>query len=122
MTGFEDIPLWIAVPVAFFLILGSTLSMLGAFGLARLKSFYDRLHAPTLGTSWGTAGIVLASILLASWLQGRLMPHDLVIGVFVTLTTPVTLTLLGRAALNRDRAAGAPLPSAVSVGEEPPAP
>lgn len=120
MTGFEDIPLWIAIPVAFFLILGSTLSMLGAFGLARLKSFYDRLHAPTLGTSWGTAGIVLASILLTSWLQGRLMLHDLVIGVFVMLTTPVTLMLLGRAALNRDRAEGAPLPSAMPVGEDPP--
>ncbi|MDR0807700.1 MAG: monovalent cation/H(+) antiporter subunit G [Gemmobacter sp.] len=122
MTGFQDIPLWIAVPVALFLLLGSTLSMLGAFGLMRLKSFYDRLHAPTLATSWGTAGIVLASILLTSWLQGRLVLHDLVIALFVMLTTPVTLMLLGRAALNRDRAEGAPLPPAMPAGEDPPAP
>ncbi|MBP1805230.1 monovalent cation/H(+) antiporter subunit G [Rubellimicrobium aerolatum] len=106
MTHLDAVPLWVALPAALLLVLGSGLTLLGAFGLARLQSFYDRLHAPTLGTSWGTAGIVLASVLLFSWLEGRPVLQELLIGVFVMLTTPVTLMLLGRASLHRDRAEG----------------
>ena len=62
------------------------------------------LHAPTLGTSWGTGGIVTASILYFSVTGGRLVFHELLIGIFVTVTTPVTFMLLARAALHRDRA------------------
>jgi multicomponent K+:H+ antiporter subunit G len=32
--------------------------------------------------------------------------HEILIGVFMTLTTPVTYTLLVRAALHRDQAEG----------------
>ena len=32
------------------------------------------------------------------------MSHELLIGIFVTVTTPVTFMLLARAALHRDRA------------------
>ena len=39
---------------------------------------------------------------------GRPVLHELLIGVFVTVTTPVTLMLLGRAAVFRDRAEGRP--------------
>jgi multicomponent K+:H+ antiporter subunit G len=108
MTPLDDLPLWLAVPVMFFLIIGSTLTMLGAFGLLHLRSFYDRIHAPTLGTSWGTAAILLASILAYSWTESRLAHHEVVIGIFVMVTTPVTLMLLGRAALLRDRDEGRP--------------
>lgn len=102
MSDFSHIPMWLAVPIAFFLILGATLTMLGALGLARLRSFYDRIHAPTLGSSWGTAGILIASILFYSYSAGKLVLHDLVIGAFIMMTTPVTLMVLGRTALHRD--------------------
>ena len=36
------------------------------------------------------------------------MLHEVLIGFFVTVTTPVTLMLLGRAALYRDRSARRP--------------
>lgn len=103
MTPLEGLPPWMMGLVAAFLILGSTLTLLGAFGLLHLKSFYDRLHAPTLGTSWGTAAILLASLLSWSWIQDRVVLHDLVIGFCIMVTTPVTLMFLGRAALHRDR-------------------
>lgn len=102
MTDYGQIPLWVAGLIAFFLVLGSTLTVLGAVGLVRLRSFYDRIHAPTLGSSWGTAGILLASILLYSYTSGRVMVHELVIGAFIMITTPVTLMILGRTALHRD--------------------
>lgn len=114
MNHLDTVPLWLAILIAFFVVLGSTLVALGALGFARLQSFYDRIHAPTLGTSWGTAGIIIASMLLVSHVEGRTILHELVIGVFVMLTTPVTLILLGRAALHRDRSENSPLlPEAV---------
>lgn len=107
MTHLDTLPWWIALPAAFFLTLGATLTLLGSIGFVRLKSFYDRLHAPTLATSWGAAGILIASALVFSWIGGRLVIHELVIGIFLLITTPVTLMLLGRAALYRDRLAQA---------------
>lgn len=106
MTGLDGLPLWIALPVAALVVLGSTLTLLGTVGLVQLGSFFDRLHAPTLGTSWGTAGIILASMLASSWIEGRAVLHEVVIGAFVMITTPVTLMMLGRAALHRDRLEG----------------
>lgn len=106
MTPIDTLPIWLALPVALLLVIGSTLTFLGALGLVQLKSFYDRIHAPTLGTSWGTAGILLGSMLAYSWVQDRTILHELVIGTFVMITTPVTLMLLGGAALHRDRVEG----------------
>lgn len=103
MTTLSSLPPWLLIPVALLLVLGSTLTLLGAFGLLHLKSFYDRLHAPTLGTSWGAGAILLASILCWSWVQDRVFLHEMVIAICVMVTTPVTLMLLGRAALHRDR-------------------
>ncbi|MGA0543178.1 monovalent cation/H(+) antiporter subunit G [Neotabrizicola sp. VNH66] len=108
MTHLEGIPPVLAAAAIVFLVIGSTLTFLGTLGLVRLRNFYDRLHAPTLGTSWGAAGVLLASILVASWGEGRVVLHELVIGIFVMITTPVTLLMLGRAALHRDRAEGRP--------------
>ena len=106
MKHLVDLPLWIGAPVALFLVIGATLTLLGTLGLVQLRSFYDRLHAPTLGTSWGAGAILLASMILFSWTEARPVAHELVIGVLVMVTTPVTLMLLGRAALHRDRAEG----------------
>ena len=107
MTPLDSLPLWLAALVALLLVIGSTLTLLGAFGLFHLKSFYDRIHAPTLGTSWGTGAILLASICAYSWVQERLIVHEIVVGICVMVTTPVTTMLLGRAALHRDRKEGA---------------
>lgn len=108
MSQLETLPLWLAVPIALLLILGSCLTLLGTIGLVQLSSFYDRLHAPTLGTSWGVGSIVLSSMLLFSWLGGRPVVHEVVLAIFVMITTPVTLMLLGRAALHRDRTEKSP--------------
>ena len=104
--AYSQIPLWAAILVSLFLLMGSGLTLLGAVGLLRFKTFYERIHLPTLGTSWGAGGILVASILFSSVLQSRLVLHELLIAVFVTVTTPVSLMLLARAALYRDRTEG----------------
>ena len=108
MSHAESLPLWAAILVAIFLLIGSSLALVGSFGFWRLRSFYDRIHAPTLGTSWGTAAIVMASMILFTVLQARPVFHEILVGIFVTVTTPITLMLLGRAALYRDRSEGNP--------------
>lgn len=101
-----DIPVWAAIAIAFFLLIGSGLALIGAIGFLRLPTFYERIHAPTLGTSWGIGGVMLASMIFFTVSSGRLVFHEILIGIFVTVTTPITFMLLARAALHRDRAEG----------------
>jgi multicomponent K+:H+ antiporter subunit G len=86
MSHAADLPLWAALLVALLLVLGSGLTLLGAVGLVRLDSFYKRVHSPTLGTTWGTGGILLGSMLFFSMIEGRPVLHELLIAVFVTVT------------------------------------
>ncbi|MDE1157265.1 MAG: monovalent cation/H(+) antiporter subunit G [Neorhizobium sp.] len=102
----SDLPLWAAIIVAFFVLVGAVLALIGAIGFLKLPTFYERIHAPALGTSWGVGGIMLASIVYFSVSSSRLAIHEILIGLLVTVTTPVTFMLLARAALHRDRAEG----------------
>lgn len=104
--SFDEIPVWAALLVAALVVGGAFLTLMGAIGLARMPSFYQRIHAPTLGTSFGAIGILAASALLSSLGEGRFIAHEVLIFVFVSVTTPVTLMLLARAALHRDRVEG----------------
>jgi multicomponent K+:H+ antiporter subunit G len=117
-----DLPAWAALPVAALVLAGAALAFVGSLGLVRLPSFYDRIHAPTLGTTLGIGFVLMASILCFSVLQTRLVLHEILITVFMVLTTPVTLMLLARAALYRDQQEGSlevpPLPPRAEAGEE----
>lgn len=99
-----DLPLWTAILVGLLALAGASLTLLGCIGLARFDSFYQRIHAPTLGTSFGAVAILLASALYFSVSGHRPAVHEVLLLVFVSVTTPVTLMLLARAALYRDRA------------------
>ncbi|MGX1743491.1 monovalent cation/H(+) antiporter subunit G [Bosea sp. NPDC055353] len=103
MTPAENLPAWAALATAVLVLLGAALTLVGAIGTLRFGSFFERVHAPTLGTSWGTGAILLASVVCFSALGSRPIVHEIMIGIFVTITTPVTLMLLARAALYRDR-------------------
>ena len=108
MTHAADLPGWAAILIALLLLLGAGLALTGSMGLLRLGSFYDRMHAPTLGSTLGAGCILIASTVCFSLLETRLVVHEALIGIFMVATTPVTLTLLARAALYRDRTEGAP--------------
>jgi multicomponent K+:H+ antiporter subunit G len=101
MTGIADLPPWAALLTAILLLLGSTVTLIGSLGLLRLKSFYERVHAPTLGMTLGTVCILAASILYFSVQQSRPVVHEVLIIVFTLITTPITLMVLVRAALLR---------------------
>jgi multicomponent K+:H+ antiporter subunit G len=102
----EEFPAWASLLVALLLLLGTSLSLTGALGLLRLGNFYQRVHAPTLGSTLGAGCVLFASMIFFSILQTRPIVHEVLIAVFVTVTTPVTLLVLVRAAVHRDRAEG----------------
>ncbi|BBL35384.1 hypothetical protein Nstercoris_01649 [Nitrosomonas stercoris] len=108
MNQVTNLPLWATLLIAAFLIIGAILTLIGSFGLYHLRSFYDRIHTSTLGTSWGTAAIVIASIVYFSITESELVLHPFLIGAFIIFIAPVALILLSRAALYRDRAANNP--------------
>ena len=106
MARAEDLPAWAALPTGLLLLVGAGLALTGSLGLLRFGSFYDRMHAPTLGTTLGIGCILAASTLFSTVLQARLVLHGILIAVLIAVTTPVTLMLLARAALYRDRREG----------------
>jgi multicomponent K+:H+ antiporter subunit G len=93
------------------IVLGAFLVFVGSLGLLRLRTFYERVHAPTVGATLGTALIVLGSLLSFSEAEGRPLLHEILIVAFMLVSTPVTYVLLVRAATLRDRMQGRdPLP------------
>jgi multicomponent K+:H+ antiporter subunit G len=112
MNEAVEIPALSAVLTAALLIVGTAITFIGALGLLRLRSFYQRVHAPTLGTTVGTALVALASMVYFSTLGTRPVLHEVLIVVFVTGTTPITLMILVRAAVFRDQSEkNGPFPS-----------
>jgi len=106
MSGPGELPVWAALSTAFLVLLGAGVALIGSIGLLRLDNFYARVHAPTLGTTLGMGSILAGSALCFSVLEARPVIHEILIAIFVTVTTPVTLMLLVRAALHRDRIEG----------------
>ncbi|MGB6055779.1 MAG: monovalent cation/H(+) antiporter subunit G [Burkholderiaceae bacterium] len=99
----SEIPLWAALPAALLLVAGGLLALIGSVGLLRLPTFQARMHAPTMGNTLGLACVLVASLLVASAIAGRLVLQELLIALFVVLTSPVTALLLMQAAQYRDR-------------------
>lgn len=116
MNGLQTLPAWAALLVAALVLAGALLACIGATGLLRLDTFYRRVHAPTLGTTLGLY-LILAGTLVCFWAsQGGPPWRVILIGACVSLSAPISLTLLARAALERDRRNGAPgVPAADSA-------
>jgi multicomponent K+:H+ antiporter subunit G len=117
MSGAEHLPGPIAILIAVGLLGGSALTLAGAIGFTRLKTFYQRVHAPTLGSSMGMVLILASSILYFSVKRGAFVFHEALIAVFLSLTMPISLMLVVRAALARDRHEG--VVSVPPVGDSP---
>jgi len=95
------LPLWATAIVALLLVLAGCATLIGSVGLLRLRSFYERMHAPTLGTTLGTFCVVLACTLVASFAQHRPILHEWLICLLLILTAPVTPLLLLRGAIHQ---------------------
>lgn len=100
------LPLWLEIVVALLVLLGAGMALLGSLGLLRLRSFFERLHAPSIAATMGCWCIMHATVVYFSVADGSLALHALLIAGFVAITVPVTSIFLMRAALFRARQAG----------------
>src|SRR5690606_32370844 len=60
------LPPWAALLTTLLVLAGAAFTLIGCIGLTRFQSFYQRVHAPTLGTSLGTILTLIASMLYFS--------------------------------------------------------
>lgn len=86
--------------VALLVVVGAAFAFLGSLGLARFPDFYMRLHGPSKATTLGI-GSLLAASLVWFGVHGSITLHELLITLFVALTTPISGHFLARAARRR---------------------
>jgi multicomponent K+:H+ antiporter subunit G len=106
MNAMHALPAWAGAIVALLLVLGATIVLIGALGLLRLRTFYQRIHGPAITITLGTGSILLASIVYFTAAQARLVVHEVIIAAFVMATAPVVSMMIMRAAVYRDLRAG----------------
>jgi len=97
-----DLPWWAALAAALLLALGATIVLIGALGLLRLRTFYQRIHGPAITITLGAGGVLLASMVVFTAAQSRPVVHELIITGFLLATAPVVSMLIMRAAVYRD--------------------
>lgn len=98
--------LWLEILVAALVLLGSIIALLGSIGLLRLKTYFERVHAPSIIATMGCWSIMHATWIYFSAQERGLAAHALLIALFVSIAVPVTNIFLMRAALFRARRAG----------------
>lgn len=98
----NEFPLWLSVIVSLLIVLSGIITLVGTLGLVRLKHFYSRMHAPTLGNTLGVFCLLVACTLVASVSAKQLLIYPLIISVLLIITSPVTAILLMRAAIKRE--------------------
>ena len=104
----EPLPLWIEAIVAALLVCSAVFVLVAAWGLVRLKDFFQRMHPPALVYVWSAWCVTLASILFFSAQHRGPQLHVWLIIILLSITVPITTVLLSRAALFRHRVAGRP--------------
>jgi multicomponent K+:H+ antiporter subunit G len=102
MNGIAELPAWAAVIVAALLFIGASIILIGALGLLRLRTFYQRIHGPAIIVTLGAGCMLVASMVYFTVAQSRLVVHEVIIGGFILLSAPVVSMLIMRAAVYRD--------------------
>jgi multicomponent K+:H+ antiporter subunit G len=98
----DSLPFWVEALASVLLVVGGFFALVGTLGLVRLRDFVMRLHGPTKVSTLGIGMLLIASMLLVIFGEGRFGIHELLITLFLFLTAPISAHLLVRAALKID--------------------
>ena len=102
----NPVAFWVEAAVAGLLVSSGVFVVISAIGFLRLPDFFLRIHPPALAYTFGTWCVTLAGVIYFSTIESRAVLHPGLIGVVLSVTVPVTTSLLARVALFRRRAAG----------------
>lgn len=98
----SNLELVISIIAAALIILSGIITFTGTLGLLRLRHFYSRMHAPTLGNTLGVFCMLLAIALIMSFVHRQFLIQPLIITALLIITSPVTAILLMRAGIKRE--------------------
>ena len=73
---------WPELLVSGLIVLGSTFALIGSWGLARLPSLMERLHAPTMATTLGLGALLAGSMVWFPLVEAKWTTHELLITLF----------------------------------------
>lgn len=90
------------IVISALLVLGGLFGLIGSFGLLKLDDPMKRLHAPTKATTLGVGATLVASVLYFKVVRGQVTWQELLIVVFLFITSPVTALFLAKAHLHRN--------------------
>ena len=109
-----DLPMWAQILVASLVFCGALIALIGSMGLWRLKSYFERVHSPSIIATMGCWLIMHATWIYFSVSGQGFVMHSVLIAIFVAVTVPITTIFLMRAALFRARRAGESVPPTLS--------
>lgn len=108
----QALPLWAEIVLSLLLLASALFTLAAAWGLVRLRDYFQRMHPPALVMTWSAWCVCIATMLDFSLLRDQLDLRAWVLIILLSITVPITTVLLSRAALFRARrkADGAALP------------
>lgn len=90
----------IEILVSLALVTGAGFALVGSWGLAKLPDFYMRLHGPSKASTMGVGGMLIGSMIYFGFHEGTISLHEMLITLFMVLSTPVSAHMLAKAALH----------------------
>lgn len=90
----------VEITVSVLLVVGALFALIGSWGLAKLKDFYMRLHAPTKATTLGLGCMLIGSAVYFTATSGTITLHEVLVTVFLFMTAPASAHILAKAALH----------------------
>ena len=88
---------------ALLILTAALLALTGAIGLIRMKTFYERVHPPTMGATLGLALTLAASMIHFSAIEPGVVLHEILISIAMAIGAPISYMLLVAAARRRSR-------------------
>ena len=103
-----NIPVFAQIAIGALVIIGSLIALIGSMGLVRLKSYFERVHAPSIIATMGTWLVMWSYFFFFFFSEGKLPINVLLISFFLAITIPITSIFLMRASLFRARTKNIP--------------
>jgi multicomponent K+:H+ antiporter subunit G len=86
--------------ISVLIVTGGIFTLIGSFGLIKLRDGMQRLHAPTKGTTVGVGTVLIASSINFWLTHGQFSMQEILILVFLFVTAPLTALFLSKAQLH----------------------
>ncbi len=95
----------IVIPASILMVASGLLVLAASIGIVRVRSFLQRTHFQAIIYSLSLWCLLLASLLLTFSLKDRTFLHEVLIGVFIFISSPISSVLLVRSYVLREERA-----------------